>query len=98
MSDNSLPMTSTLVKKSFEVENISVSPFCTKLSQTPSFFLIASVLLLSTKVFVQFLCIELDQMAKICPPITQANSSTFHPKEIMLMKSSFLLKIVLFLP
>ena len=32
-------MTSTLVNKSFKVENISVSAFCTELSQTTSFFL-----------------------------------------------------------
>jgi len=53
-------MTSILVKKVFEVESISVSPFCTKLSQTAGFLLIASVLFLSTKIFVQILCIKLS--------------------------------------
>jgi len=64
MSNNSLAMASTLVKKCFKVENISVSPFCTKLSQTAGYFLNASVLFLSAKILVQIPCIELVQMAK----------------------------------
>ena len=56
--------TLTLVKKSFKVENISVSPFCAKQWQTASFVLNAYVLFLSTKIFLQIPCIELVQMAK----------------------------------
>ena len=59
MSNNSI-----LVKKLFKVENISVSPFCTKLSQCTSFFLNASVLFLSTKIFVQNPGIKLVHIAK----------------------------------
>jgi len=49
MSNNSSELTSTLVKKSFKVVNISVSRFCIQLSQTTSFLLIAPHLFFSTK-------------------------------------------------
>jgi len=97
MSNNSLAMTSALVKKLFIVENVSVSPFCTKLSQRVSFFLKVSTLFIITKIFVQILYFKLVQMAKY---ICQIRKLTHHirPKEILLMESSFLSKTVLFLP
>jgi len=85
MSNNSLTLTSTLVKKSFDIENISVSLFCTKLFQCTSFFLNASILFLSAEILVQNPGIKLVQMAKyirqICTPTihisTKRNSANW---------------------
>jgi len=96
MSNNSLALTSTLVKKSIKVVNISVSPICTKPSQRTSFFLNACVFIFSTKISVQNPGIKLIQMAKYIRQIPKL-TLTLHAKEILLIESSFLLKTVLFL-
>jgi len=72
--------------------NISVSPFCTKLFQTARFFLNASVLFLSAKIFVQNLDINLIQMARYIRQIRKLTHSH------CIIESSFLLQFVLFLP
>jgi len=97
MYNNSIA-TSTFVKKSFKVVNNSIS-FCTKLSQRAGFFLNASVLFLSTKIFVENLCRDVSSLFKWqnIPPSTQAYSSTFHPKKILSIETSFLLKTVFLL-
>ena len=56
-------MASTLVRISFQVDNIS-HPFCTKLSQTASFLLNASVLFFRTKRFVQNPCRDILSLFK----------------------------------
>jgi len=52
---------STLVEKSFQVENISISPFCIKIF---SLFLNVSVLFLSAKKFMQNPCRDLLSLFK----------------------------------
>ena len=64
VNNNFLALTSTFVKKSFEVGNISVSPFWTKLSRCTSFFLNAPVLFLSAKIIVQNPCRDLLSLFK----------------------------------
>jgi len=99
MSNNSLTMTSTLVKKSFKVKNISVSPAQSYRKEPASLWMPLSCFSVP-----KYLCktpAEVYQACsngKIYPPNTQAYSSTFHPKENPLMGSSFLKKTVLFLP
>jgi len=59
MSKNSLALTSALVNKLLKVGNISVPPFCTKLSESASFFVNTSVVFLSAKMLVQNSCKDL---------------------------------------
>jgi len=54
-------------------------------------------LFLSTKKFVQNPSSKLVKMAKYIRQIRKLTRPQFHPKEILLMESSFLLKSVLFL-
>jgi len=64
MFNNSLAFNIRTCQHLFKVENISVYPFCTKLSQSSSFFLNTSVVFLSAKLFVQNRCRVLSSLFK----------------------------------
>jgi len=64
MSNNSLAFNIRTCQQLFKVENNSVHPFCTKLSQSASFFWNTSVVFLSAKIFVQNRCRDLLSLFK----------------------------------
>ena len=91
-----------LPNRPFKIGSIIVSSFCTRLSQSASFCLKASVFFLRTKILVKGPCREVGYYARLNGQIYLSNTlkayiATSHLTKILLKGSSFLSKSVLFL-
>jgi len=97
-SNNSLAMTSTVAKYRLKSLTYLYLPSAESypIGQASYGLHLASIFFLSTEIFVQIPC-RTSSNGKIYPPNTHVYSSTFHPKDILLLENSFLLKNVLFL-